>query len=79
MSKQYGIKVMISADDCADDWIWVTEDQLQTKTERDYIGVGMVYPILFEDYWEAEEAAKMWKTEDDNSDNYVKVVEYKGY
>lgn len=74
MSKKYGIKVMVSVDD----WIWVTEDQLQSKSDRSYIGFGMVYPVLFDDYWEAEEASQIWRKEGDDTDNYVRVVEYKG-
>ena len=74
MSKKYGIKVMIAADD----WVWVTKDQLEAKTTRESIGFAMLYPVLFESFWEAEEAAQIWRKEGDTSDQYVKVVEYNG-
>lgn len=72
MSKKYAIKIMIAADD----WIYVTEDQLSTKSESNYIGFGVVYPVLFDNFWEADEAAQIWRKEGDDTDNYVKVVEY---
>ena len=71
MSKRYAIKVKMG-----DDWVYVTEDQLSTKTERDYIGFGMIYPVLFDNFWEAEEASEIWRKDGDRTDSFVKVVEY---
>lgn len=71
MSKRYAIKVKMG-----DDWVYVTEDQLSTKTERDYIGFGMIYPVLFDNFWEAEEASEIWRKDADRTDSFVRVVEY---
>lgn len=71
MSKRYAIKVKMG-----DDWVYVTEDQLTNRTERDYIGFGMIYPVLFENFWEAEEASGIWRKDGDTTDDFVKVVEY---
>ena len=74
MSKKYAIQILMSPGH--NDWTYITEDQMTVKAERDYVGFGVIYPVLFDEYWEAEETAQIWRKEDDTSDDYVKVVEY---
>ena len=75
MRKKYAIQIALSPGN--GDWIYLTEDQLSVHNKRTYVGFGMVYPVIFEEYWEAEDAAQIWRKKGDTTNDYVRVVEYK--